>query len=201
MRLAGLILVALLEWSTSRAQPCERLDIQGKKQQKSLKRFIHECNLKGFLTPDSGYIYLSEWIDKQGQLNWQVAALRNWQPYPWIAPFLDHCNQCIAPVGWTKVANRLIVRYRYDQSSDTLTKAQSTCLQNIVANYVTILPALLVPPKMVPVLDPKGQPILDKEGKPKMQKYMWNTYGGNNGGHNTHITFKKDGSIEKGLSL
>lgn len=75
VRLLIICLLALFYWLPLNAQPCERFDIQAK-QQKVLKRFIRECESKGFLTPDSGYIYLSEWVDSQGQINWQVAALK-----------------------------------------------------------------------------------------------------------------------------
>ena len=103
-------------------------------------------------------------------------------------------------MGWTKVANRLVIRYYNLDRSDTLTKAESSCLQTLLRGHVTILPALTPPPKEVPETDRQGQPILDKEGKPKMRPYYPTAYGGG-GGNNTHITFKKDGSIEKGLSL
>ena len=201
MRLAGLILIALLRCSLSTAQPCERLDIKDKKQQKILHRFIHECKRKGFLAPKLGYIQLTEWLDEQGQLQWQVAALKEWQSYSWIDPFLQHCTQCIAPVGWTKVDNRLVVRYRLDRPSDTLTKAQSSCLLNIVTNHATIFSSRPIPPKEVVRKDAYGQPILDKAGKPIMQPYFGTITAGNGGGNNTHIIFKTDGSIEKGLSL
>lgn len=121
------------------AQPCERLDIQDKKQQKVLMCFIRECKSKGFLTPDSGYIYLSEWTDLQGQTNWQMAALKKWRNYNPIAPFHGHCIDCLAPTGWTKVDNRLVLRYNADHR-DTLTKAESDCLQKILAPHVTIVP-------------------------------------------------------------
>lgn len=71
----------------------------------------------------------------------------------------------------------------------------------MLAGSVVILPPLAPPPKEVPDTDPKGRPILDKNGKPKMREFAWNVSAGGGGGNNTHITFKKDGSIMKGLSL
>jgi hypothetical protein len=201
MRLVILISLAILTWTIGTAQPCQRLDIPAKNQQKILKRFIRQCKRKGFMTADSGYIYLGEWVDKEGQLNWQVAAIRHWQPYPWIAPFSSHCNQCIAPVGWTKVANRLVLRYRYDVPDHTLTRVETNCLQQLLAPYARILPPLPIPPKMVPWLDAQGRPILNKDGKPKMREYYPPVTAGSSGGNNSHITFKKDGSVEQGLSL
>jgi len=182
------------------AQPCKRLAIQSKQQQKVLKRFIHECESKGFFTPDSGYIYLSEWVDSEGQTNWQVSARKKWRKYSTIAPFHGHCTDCLTPVGWTKVTDRLVLRYNADRR-DTLTKAESGCLQKLLAPYVTIVPPMAPPPKEVVRRDSRGQPILDKEGRVLMQPYYPDVHAGSGGGNNTHITFKKDGSVEKRLSL
>lgn len=200
VRLAFMFLLTAVSWLPVVAQPCERADFQDEKQLRVLKRFIRECEAKGFLKSDFGIIYLSEWVDCQGQTNWQVWSQTTWQQYPWIAPFRSHCTDCIAPIGWTKVANRLVIRYNSDRS-DTLTKAESSCLQKILTDHVTILPPLVPPPKEVPRLDAQGQPVLDKDGKPRMRPYYPDVSTGGGRGHNTHITFKKDGSITKGLSL
>ena len=182
------------------AQPCKRLNIENKKQQRVLKRFIRQCESKGFLTPDSGYIYLFEWVDSEGQTNWQVSARKKWRKYSPIAPFRGHCIDCLAPTGWTNVSNRLVLCYNADHS-DTLTKAESDCVQALLTPRVTIVPPGAPPPKEVVRRDAQGQPILDKEGRVIMQPFYPDVSAGGGGGNNTHITFKKDGSIEKGLSL
>ena len=201
LRLAFLFLLTVVGWLPVLAQPCNRVDIQDKKQLKVLKRFIRECEAKGFLKPDSGMISVSEWVDQQDQINWHLAARLSWQPYPWIGPFRGHCTDCIAPIGWTKVANRLVIRHNRDGREDTLTKAQSSCLQTILAGHVTILPPLALPPKEVLRRDAQGRLVLDKEGKPQMIPYYPNVAAGSSGGHDTQVVFKKDGSIKKGLSL
>lgn len=198
-RLFYTLLLTVVSCLSLVAQPCTQLDIQDKKQQKALKRFVRDCEAKGFLKPDSGLIHLTEWVDSENQTNWQVWAQTTWKQYPTIAPFKGHCTDCLTPVGWTKVSKRLVLLYKGNRS-DTLTTDESNCLRKIVANYATVL-LLALPPKEVPMVDANGRPFLDKEGKPKMRPFLWPGTAGGGGGHNTHMIFKKNGSIEKGLSL
>jgi hypothetical protein len=200
VRLLVIFLLMSFHWLPGNAQPCERLDIQSKKQQKVLKRFIRECKSKGFLTPDSGIIHLSEWVDSQGQINWQISAPKKWRKYDTIAPFRGHCTDCLAPVGWTNVSNKLVLRYNADRS-DTLTKAESGCLQELLASHVIIILPVAPPPKERIRRDAHGQPILHKEGRVIMQPLYPDVSAGGGGSNNTHITFKKDGLVKKKLSL
>ncbi|WP_041258274.1 hypothetical protein [Fibrella aestuarina] len=81
MRPVIVILLSFWGGGQAMAQPCSRLDFQDRKQINVLKRFIRECKATGFLKPDSGLIHLSEWIDTDGQINWQVWAQTNWKQY------------------------------------------------------------------------------------------------------------------------
>lgn len=199
-RLLYLLLLILVSQSPLRAQPCVQSDIKDKKQKKILSQFIAECEASGFLKPQLGIIHLTEWIDQQGQLNWQIWAQTNWKQYSHIAPYYGRCTDCLAPTGWTRIANRIILRYQQSGERDTLSLAQASCLKQLLGGAVRFVP----PPigeQPTPLRDSQGRPVLDQDGKPMMNQARKDIILGNGGGNNTHITFKKDGSVAKGLSL
>lgn len=200
MRVFILFLFVIQGWLPTAGQPCVRNDFTDKRQRNLISQFIKECEQRGFLTSKLGFIHLAEWTDQKGQLNWQMWAKTSWRQFAPYSTYKHQCTDCLAPFGWTKISGHLIIRYKDPSKSDTLTSEQASCLRQLLTGSVTFEspPAPHVP---APIKDSQGQPILGRDGKPIMTTGRDVIILGNGGGNNTHVTFKEDGSIEKGLSL